>query len=61
MFAQDMKTFFKSKTNWTGLTMIGTGIVGYFTKTMTPVAAFQTAATGLGLICLKDATFKVGQ
>ena len=58
MFSQDLKTFLKSKSNWTGMTMIGSGIVGWYTKSMEPVTAFQTIMGGFGFLAIKDAIHK---
>jgi len=58
MFEQDVKQFLSSKTNWTGMTMIVTGCVGLYAKSMDAVTAWQSIFGGLGLLFVKDAIAK---
>lgn len=55
IFKQNVRQFLASKTNWTGLTMIVSAFIGYQTGAMDAVSAWQTAASGLGLIFIRDA------
>ena len=59
MFAQDIQSFFKSKSNWVGLSAIVSAAVGLYTKTMPITVAVQTILGGLAVIALKDATVKL--
>lgn len=54
-FEQDVKTFLSSKTNWTAIGIIGGAIIGYYTKSATPVEAFAGVANGLGMLFIRDA------
>jgi len=58
MFKQDLKQFLSSKTNWTGMTMIVTGVVGLIYKSIDPVTAWKSISGGVALICVKDAIAK---
>ena len=55
MFKQTIKEFFKSKTNWTSVTMIVAAIVGYFTNEFTASATITQIFGGLGLLFIRDA------
>jgi len=55
MFKQTVKDFFKSKTNWTAVTMIIAAIVGYFTKEFTASVAITQIFGGFGLLFIRDA------
>lgn len=55
MFKQTIKEFFKSKTNWTAVTMIVAAIVGYLTKEFTASAAINQMFGGLGILFIRDA------
>lgn len=61
MFKQDIKTFLQSKTNWTGITIIGSAIVGYYTGAITPVELFAGVTNGLGLMFIRDAIAGKGE
>ena len=54
-FKQSIKEFLQSKTNWAGITMIGSGVVGFASGVMDAVVSFQTIAGGFGLMFIKDA------
>lgn len=54
-FKQTLKEFFKSKTNWTGLTMILSAVSGFLTQSISPAEAWQMITAGLAIIFLKDA------
>lgn len=55
-FAQDIKGFFRSKTNWTGIGMI---VAGYFMFRSGDVQnGMQSIIGGLALIFVRDAIAK---
>lgn len=54
-FKQTLQEFIGSKTNILGLTGIVSGVVGYYTKTLSPIECIQTVGAGLGLLFVKDA------
>jgi hypothetical protein len=54
-FKQDVQTFLQSKTNWTALGIIGGAVVGFYTKSVTPVEAFAGITNGLGMLFIRDA------
>lgn len=54
-FRQDVRTFLKSKSNWTGLTMIFGGAIGIYQKANLTVSV-QAIMGGLALIFVKDST-----
>lgn len=56
-FEQTVEEFFSSKSNWTGLTGIVTGIIMLYNKADTTLAV-QAIFAGLALICAKDAIAK---
>lgn len=58
MFEQNVKDFFKSKTNWLGLTAVIGGSVGYMTGEISAAVAVQGVMGGLMAIFLKDAIAK---
>jgi len=58
MFDQGFGEFFKSKTNWLGLTAIAAGIAGYMTGEIAASIAVQGVMGGLMAIFLKDAISK---
>lgn len=60
-FKQTSKEFFRSKTNWTGLTMILSAISGFLTQTLGAAEAWQMVTAGLGIIFIKDAVVGVKQ
>jgi hypothetical protein len=53
MFKQTLSEFFKSKSNWVGLTGIG-----WYTGTVPPQVAAIGIMGGLQAICVKDAIAK---
>ena len=58
MFKQTLTEFFKSKSNWVGLTGIVAGLVGWYTGTVSPTVAAIGIMGGLQAICVKDAIAK---
>lgn len=59
MFIQDAKEFFRSKTNWTGITSIATGLAGFYSGEFQAAAAVGLIMGGFMAISLKDAISKV--
>lgn len=53
-FKQDVRTFLKSKSNWTGLSMVIGGIIGITQKADLTISV-QAIMGGLALIFIKDA------
>jgi len=49
----------KTKTFWTGITLIITGLGGYFTESMDPKTAFDSVIAGILAIVGRDAIAKV--
>ena len=53
-----VKSLVSSKTFWTGIASIVTGVGGYFTKTMTIIEAMQLVLAGFGMIFIRSAINK---
>jgi hypothetical protein len=58
LFGQTPKEFFKSKSNWTGLTAIIMSSTTYYTGKIELDMAIQGILGGLALISIKDAMAK---
>lgn len=59
MFKQDLCTFLQNKTNWTGMTMIGTGI--YLIHIGDIKTGMESIFGGLGFIFIRDGIHGVQQ
>lgn len=57
-FKQDVKEFFQSKSNWTGITSIVVG--GYLIHIGEVRTGIESIFAGLALIFVKDAIAKIG-
>jgi len=53
-----MKSFYKQKTFWTGVTAVIGGAAGYLAGAMGAVEAVQTAGAGLAVIFLRQGVEK---
>ncbi len=53
-FKQDVKTFLKSKTNWTGLGLIIGGALAFHYKNLSEFEAGQMIVAGFSIIFLRD-------
>lgn len=58
MFNQSLKEFFRSKTNWTAITMVVSAVVGYLAKEYTIAGALTQVLTGAGMLFIRDAITK---
>lgn len=55
LFAQDVKGFLSSKTNWTAVTGIILAVVGYTSGVIDSVALAAAILNGFAVIFLRDA------
>lgn len=58
-FVQDIGQFFKSKSNWTGLTMIGLSVIGFYYQILTVNEAAVAGVNGFALLAIRDAIAKI--
>ena len=58
LFAQDVRQFLRSKTNWTAVTGIVLAVVGYQTGVIDAVAFTAALLNGVGVLCIRDAVSK---
>jgi len=59
MFNQSLEDFFRSKSNWVGMTAIVGGFVGWYSGTVQPTVAAIGITGGIQAIVAKDAITKV--